>query len=228
MGDEQIGQPQIVLQLPQKVEHLGLDGDVESGNRFVADHEAGMKRQGPRHSHPLPLASGEFMGESVGVARVEPHHLEEFPHSLASLFPVHVGVHRQLFADRLADPHSGIERGVGVLKDNLHLLAELTERMTVGGGDVDQLRSLVAFDLSSQQHASGGGFDQPQDAPGGGGFAATRLSHQPQGGAPRDIKRDSGDGRDHFPGSVAEDSPSYLEVLHQVADGDGQVGAQGD
>ena len=57
MGYEQIGQTQVVLQVPQQVEHLGLDGDIKGGDRFVADHEAGMKGKGPGHAHPLPLTT---------------------------------------------------------------------------------------------------------------------------------------------------------------------------
>jgi len=37
VGDEQVGQPQLGLQILQQIDYLGLNRDVESKGRLVAD-----------------------------------------------------------------------------------------------------------------------------------------------------------------------------------------------
>ena len=44
VADEQEGEVQLVLEFNQKVEHLGLDRDIERGHRLVTDHETRMER----------------------------------------------------------------------------------------------------------------------------------------------------------------------------------------
>jgi hypothetical protein len=41
MGDEKIGKLELLLKIPEKVEHLRLDGDIQGRNRLVADNELG-------------------------------------------------------------------------------------------------------------------------------------------------------------------------------------------
>ncbi len=40
VGDEQVGEIERLLQIRQQVEHLGLDRDVERGDRLVGDQDA--------------------------------------------------------------------------------------------------------------------------------------------------------------------------------------------
>ena len=70
VGDEQIGQFEVFLQFFQQIDDLRLDGDVQGGDRFVADDEPGMHRQSASDADPLPLASAELV--RIGVhAHVE-------------------------------------------------------------------------------------------------------------------------------------------------------------
>jgi hypothetical protein len=39
VGDEDVGEPELALQVLEEVEDLRLDGDVERGDRLVADDE---------------------------------------------------------------------------------------------------------------------------------------------------------------------------------------------
>ena len=43
MGDEQVSQAELLPQVQQQVEHLGLDGNVQSGDGLIADHEVRSK-----------------------------------------------------------------------------------------------------------------------------------------------------------------------------------------
>ena len=39
VGNEHIGQPLLLLQIHQKVQDLGLNGNIQSGYGFIADNE---------------------------------------------------------------------------------------------------------------------------------------------------------------------------------------------
>src|SRR5581483_5848208 len=72
--------------------------------------------------------------------------------------------------DDLADGHAGIERGVGILEDHLHLLAHADHRLAVEPGEVHALEAdLAGRRLVETQH-------QAAER----GFAAARLADQPQ------------------------------------------------
>ncbi len=49
----------------EQVDHLGLDGEVEGGDRFVGYDEAGPHRQGAGDADALALAAGELVGIAV-------------------------------------------------------------------------------------------------------------------------------------------------------------------
>ena len=76
VGDEQQREVELLLQLLEEVEHLGLHGDVESRHRLVGNDEVRLQDQGPGDADPLALAAGELVRVSVGVRRVEPDELE--------------------------------------------------------------------------------------------------------------------------------------------------------
>ena len=65
VGDEQIGEPELGLQVAQQVEDLRPDRDVESGDRLVEHDELGRQRQSARDGDALALPAGEFVREKV-------------------------------------------------------------------------------------------------------------------------------------------------------------------
>ena len=69
MRDEQVGQLQVLLQLLQQVDDLGLDGDVERRDRLVADDEVGRGGERAGDADPLPLAAGELVRIAVAIGR---------------------------------------------------------------------------------------------------------------------------------------------------------------
>ena len=60
--DEQVGQPELVLQVLQEIDHLRLNGDIESRDRLLPDNEVGAEHQRPRDADALALAARELMG----------------------------------------------------------------------------------------------------------------------------------------------------------------------
>ncbi|MFO7848530.1 MAG: hypothetical protein R6V67_01100 [Spirochaetia bacterium] len=67
--------------------------------------------------------------------------------------------------------HPGIERGIGVLKNDLHPPPQLLEPAVGQAGQV----------FAGEPHLPTGGRQQGQEHAAQGGFAAAGLPHQPQG-----------------------------------------------
>jgi hypothetical protein len=61
MSNKEIGKPHLLLELDQQVDHLGLNGDVESRDRLIAYDHPWIQGQGPCNADSLPLPSAEFM-----------------------------------------------------------------------------------------------------------------------------------------------------------------------
>jgi hypothetical protein len=78
VGDEKVGKTQLLLQIFQKIQNLGLHRDIEGTDRFITDNELRMKGNRAGNVDPLPLASAELMGETVHcVLRVQSHQFQE-------------------------------------------------------------------------------------------------------------------------------------------------------
>ena len=65
VGDEYDGHASILLEFPEQVEDLGLDGDVEGGGGFVGDEKLGIAGEGHCDHDALPHAAGELVGVVV-------------------------------------------------------------------------------------------------------------------------------------------------------------------
>ena len=71
MGDEDLGQSHLTLQLAQQVQDLRLNGDVQSGNRLVADDELGVHRQSAGDADTLAAAAVKLMRIGVDQTLVD-------------------------------------------------------------------------------------------------------------------------------------------------------------
>ena len=63
VGDEQVGQPEAVLEVAEQIEDLRPDRDVERGDRLIEDQERRVEGEGPGDPDPLALAARELVGE---------------------------------------------------------------------------------------------------------------------------------------------------------------------
>ncbi len=61
VGNEQVGEPELLLQLLQQVDDLCLDGDVQGGDGLVADEQVRLEGEGSRDADPLALSTGELV-----------------------------------------------------------------------------------------------------------------------------------------------------------------------
>ena len=86
MGYEQISQSVLLLQILQQVQHLGLDGYVQSRYGLVTDDQPRIQGQGPGNADPLPLSPGKLMGITVGKLSGDAHLVHQLIDSFRQLF----------------------------------------------------------------------------------------------------------------------------------------------
>jgi hypothetical protein len=72
VGDEQICEPFLLLQVLEQVQNLGLDGNIKGAGGFVQDQETGRGGQRASDADALALSSGELMREPMGVLSSQP------------------------------------------------------------------------------------------------------------------------------------------------------------
>ena len=155
MGDEQVGQAELGLQVHQQLEDLGLHGHVQSGHRLVQHNEAAAPDEGGGDGHPLALTAGE-LGGAAGIVLLPQAHLLQHVNGLGlPLLLVLHPQHPQGLLQKPAHRLGGVEGAVGVLEH--HLRPE----------GVDLQGTL-------------GVLHHPQQALGQGGFAGAGLSHNAQ------------------------------------------------
>ena len=124
--DEEISNTELFLQLFKHIDDLRLDGNVQRGYGFVADDEFGIYSQRSRDTDTLSLAAGELVDVSCRVLRVQSDQFHEAEDLLSALCFVGIEfMDVQGLADDLFDRHTGIQRGIGILENHLHLGAVL-------------------------------------------------------------------------------------------------------
>jgi len=78
VGDEEIGETQLISQVHQKVKNLGLDGYIQSGDGFIRNDQFRIEGDGPGNSNPLALSTAELVGVTKGILWMEAHFFEKF------------------------------------------------------------------------------------------------------------------------------------------------------
>ena len=83
--DEDVGEPELVLEVVEEVDDLGLDRHVERGDRLVGDDQPRIQGERTRDADPLSLPARELVWIAVDVGRGEADYLQEPPHTPANL-----------------------------------------------------------------------------------------------------------------------------------------------
>ena len=172
VGDEDVRQPEVLLQVLQQVDHLGLHRDVQGRDGLVTHDDLGAERNTAGNPDTLTLATGELVGVTIDVLGVEPHQVEQLLDPFAALVAWHdVGVDEERLTDDVTDRLAWIQRGVRVLEDDLDVAAQLAHLRTLGVGDV----------LAVEDDASLGGLLQGDEQPSQGGLSTPGLTDHTQG-----------------------------------------------
>ena len=72
VGDEQVGQVELLLQVLEQVDDLGLNRHVERRDRLVAHDEARLDGERASDADALALAARELVRVAVGEVRIQP------------------------------------------------------------------------------------------------------------------------------------------------------------
>src|ERR1022692_641698 len=186
--NEQISQAEVALQLRQQIDDLRAHADVERGDGFVGHDKFGTQRQRARDADALPLASAEFVREAPPDRFVEANGAQEFDD--AALQPTLSQSTRQgwgaLFSmnderlgDDVLDAEAGIERGEGILEDDLHIAAQPPHFAGAGGEQV------AAFEADAARSR----LKEPQNQPSQRALARSRFAHQSESFASLNVER---------------------------------------
>src|SRR4030042_6485156 len=62
MGDVEVGKAKLLSEVLQKVENLGLDGDIQGGGRFVKGDKFRFRSQGTSNGDTLALPAAKLVG----------------------------------------------------------------------------------------------------------------------------------------------------------------------
>ena len=208
VGDEQVGQPELLLQLFQQVEHLRLDGHVQRGDGFIANDQLGVDCQCPGDADALPLPSGKLVRIAIHMVRRETDDLEQLLHPPYLLLAVGQVVDLQWLPDDVTHGHARVQRRVGILEDDLHVPAQPAQLL------FGEFEDVPAF----EERLTTGRLHQPQDHPAQCGLAAAGFAHQPQGLAPVNRQGDAVHRLDRADLALDDEPLRNGEMLDQVAD----------
>ena len=78
MGNEKICQPMLFSQIKKKIENLGLDRDIKSGNGFIKDYQLRSDDKGKGDGNPLPLSSGKACRIALCIRRIKANLIKAF------------------------------------------------------------------------------------------------------------------------------------------------------
>ena len=149
------------------------------------------------------------MRVAVDVLGVEAHDVEQLTHVVHALGLVaHRAVDDERLGDDLADGHARVQARVGVLEDELHVMAHALELALVH----------VSHVLALEHHLAVRGVREAHDAAARRGLAAARLAHEAEGLAGIDVEADVVDGLDGLLVPAGKDAGVDVELLGEVLD----------
>src|SRR4051812_3017857 len=216
VGDEQVREPELLLQVLEQVEDLGLDRDVERRDGLVTHDQLRVQGQGAGDADALALPAGELVRVAIDEVGAEPDDVEQPLGGLAPRLPRPELVDDERLGDDVADGHPRIERGVRILEDDLELSADLAQLFA------PEPRQL----LTAETDRAGRRLQQLQDAVAGGRLAGPRLTHETERLPSADLERNVVDGLDVVDRLLDQDPLLDRKVLLQVLDDEQRLGVR--
>ncbi len=173
MGDEEHRQAELLFQIHDQPQNLGLHRDVQCCCGLIGHNELRIYSQDSGEHHPLILPTAELMGITIDMLIIQPNDIHKLQDALVHLSLIHLSCQAKPegLSNALAYAHSGIQGGLWVLKDHLHLWPQLSHCRSAKLRNVSSIKADFARC----------GLYQPEEEPSKGGLAAAALSNQPQG-----------------------------------------------
>src|ERR1700693_6587123 len=116
MRDENQRQPELALELEQQRGDLGLDRNIQRGQRLVTDDQFGLDDQRTRDADALRLAAREFVWIALQMLRLETDPCEHGEQALASRVAGELGMQHlpRLLEPRPAERRLNAARAAGL------------------------------------------------------------------------------------------------------------------
>ena len=192
VGDQHDGGVDAVLQVPQKIQDLCLDRNVQRRRGLICDDDPGAARKGHGDHDSLPHAAGQLMGIHAvyALAVCDPDHLQSLDRALLDLFfclPLSVMKGDDLI-HLISDPEDRIQGGHGLLEDHGdHIAADRLHLLLRDLGDLICFISEIQPDLSGYDLALRS-LDQLHQGQARHGLAAAGLADHADRLADRDVE----------------------------------------
>ena len=176
--DEDVGQPEPLLQVAQQVHDLRLDRDVERGHRLVADDEARLDGERAGDADALPLAAGELVRVAPGVFRRESDESQQ----LRARARVGARPRGRAASSGSASVCPTVMRGLSEANGSWKMICSAPRRPRMSR--IGQREEVAAFEV----HGARGRLEQAQHEPAGRRFAAARFADERQRLADGDLE----------------------------------------
>ena len=171
VGNKDVGQTQIALQILQQVQHLCLNGNIQRGDGLIADDHFGVQRQRTGNADTLTAAAVQLVRVAVGETFCQGYRLHQFIHTLVQRFLIGLRlVDFHGLGNQLTHRQAGIKRGVRVLENHLHVGTHGVELFVGHCGDV----------LAFKANLTGRRICQAQDGLAQRGFATAGFTNNAQ------------------------------------------------
>ena len=145
VGDEHDGGIDLVLQVPQQIQDLGLNGHVQSRGRLIGDDQLGVAGQGHGDHDTLAHTAGQLVGEHIvhALAVGDTGHLQQVDGAFLDLLLALAlaVVEGNDLVQLSADAEHRVQAGHGLLKDHAHLVTADVQHFLFGG-----IKKIVALE----------------------------------------------------------------------------------
>jgi hypothetical protein len=186
--DVEVREAELMLQVQHELENLRPHAHVEHRHRLVGHEKDRVEDDRARYHGPLLLPARQVRRVLVDelLGRRQPDGLERFGDTLPALDAFGDPVDLEGMPDRLLDRHRRIERGVRILKDDLHASTQTPQVA------FRHPRDLLTFEANAALRRR----NEPEQRAPKCGLAASRLTHESEDLAAADVEGDVVDGAD--------------------------------
>ena len=127
-----------MLQLFEQGQNLAAYRYIEGAGWFIANNQARFDSERSRNRNALPLPTGKFMGITIEAIDRQANPLHQLQHPLMAFWRPRLNcqAHHRFFQD-VADTHTWIQGGIGILEDELDIAPQFAQ--LAAGAPPDEL-----------------------------------------------------------------------------------------
>ena len=125
VGDKEIGQIALLFHVDEQVDDPRLNRNVQRRNRFVADNEFRLQRQRTGNADDLPHTAVQLVRIVVEQIARDAHAVAQRKHIFVKILSRKIvgGMNLKRLTQNGAHGLARVQRGIGILKDDLHFAA---------------------------------------------------------------------------------------------------------